>query len=179
MDYLSCHLLLQHLVVFFYLVEAFFVGTYHFEYIVFDLIEAPEGKDDEMASLGVLRAYSIDQLIMLVINFELLKFLFEAATVKDCCLHDSADKFIVEEHSNLWPVRGTQTYIKVPEGKVGNMLVIILAHHLPRPVRGWYQYPLQHSYFFFECQIYIPFEGIVLIGGIEFVLIGKIAGHEG
>ena len=72
----------------FVVVEGLFLAHAHLQDFVLDSVEAPEGQDDEVATLRVPATYFVYQLMVFVVDFEFLEFFSQAAAVQNGAFDD-------------------------------------------------------------------------------------------
>ena len=59
------------------------------------------------------------------------------------------------------------------------MIIVVLSNNSPRPMAGGNENSVEETDFFFESEVDVAFVVESLVGGVESVLVGEVAGHDG
>ncbi len=132
-----------------------------------------------MAFLRVFTFDSVHDFIVGVINGKLLELLCETATVENGIFHNFPHILVLIVHPNLRPIIRRKTKVKIPKRNIRRMIIVVLANNSPRPMAGGNENSMEETDFFFESEVDVAFVVESLVGGVESVLIGEVAGHEG
>lgn len=131
-----------------------------------------------MTSLWILTINSVLQLVLLIKNLKLLKFLNKTTAIKYCIFYDSTHTFIMQVDIYLRTISRATAKVKISESSVWNLIIIISAFDFPWTMRCWYQYSLEKTDILLKSQIDFVLLFILGIGGLEDILIRKIAWHK-
>jgi hypothetical protein len=147
--------------------------------IVADLIESPARKNEQVPFLRVFALNSIHNLVPGIVNRKLLKLLGKTATVKHSILNNLTHILILIVNPNLRAITRRETKVKIPEGYIWRMIVVVLADNSPRSMTGGEENAMEETDLLLEGEVDVAFVVEGLVGGVEGVLVGEVAGHEG
>lgn len=142
-------------------------------------VEVAEWEDYKMTTLGILAGYTVQQVVVLVVDLELLEFLCQATAVQDGSLANPPYILALEQHLDFRPITPTKTEIQIPEPQVRRIMEPIPPSNFPRPMRRRNEYPLHQPHLLLKSKHKIAHKTILLVRLVKFVLVGKIAWHEG
>lgn len=147
--------------------------------IVVDLIEAPARKNEQVSFLRIFALNSIHNLVSGIVNRKLLKLLGKATTVKYSILNNPTYILIFIVDPNLRSIIRRKAKVKIPEGNIGRMIVVVLADNSPRSMARGDENAVEETDLLLEGEVDVAFVVEGLVGGVEGVLVGEVAGHEG
>jgi hypothetical protein len=147
--------------------------------IVVNFIESPTRKNEQVSFLRIFALNSIHNLVSGIVNRKLLKLLGKAATVKHSILNNLPHILILIVDPNLRPITRREAKIKIPEGNIWRMIVVVLADNSPRSMAGGEENAVEETDLLLEGEVDVAFVVEGLVGGVEGVLVGEVAGHEG
>ena len=132
-----------------------------------------------MAFLRVSALDSVHNLVFGIVNRKLLELLCETAAVENGVFYNFAHILVLVVHSNLRPIIRRETKVKIPKRNIWRVIIVVLANNSPRPMAGGNENSVEETDFLFKSEVDVAFVVEGLVGGVESVLIGEVAGHDG
>ncbi len=127
------------------------------EDIIGNLIKTTPREYQKMPILRIPTLNPIHKLLSLIKDLKLLPNLRQTATINHSFLPHHAHKPLPAPNPNLRPL--TKANIPIPHPNIRRMIIIILAGHFPRTMRGGYQQTMDEGDFLFEGEVDVTLVG--------------------